>query len=121
MHIVPPLLPNSPRMDAEVMPGKRSAWCDLTNPVMQEQFWKLVKGADVRVNSFLHLDRKGVSPQQLAAVKPGIICVEIPLLRVHRPLGRAGRVRTAWPVRHRVQCGRRRHGRSAHSADLSAQ
>ena len=76
MHIVPPLLPNPPRMDAEVMPGKRSAWCDLTNPVMQEQFWKLVKGADVWVNSFLHLDRKGVSPQQLAAVKPGIICVE---------------------------------------------
>jgi crotonobetainyl-CoA:carnitine CoA-transferase CaiB-like acyl-CoA transferase len=76
LHTVPPLLPNPPKMDAEVMPGKRSAWCDLTNPAMQEQFWKLVKGADVWVNSFLHLDRKGISPQQLAAVKAGIICVE---------------------------------------------
>lgn len=76
LHLVPPLLPNPPRMDVEVMPGKRSAWCDVTNPAMQEQFWKLVKGADVWVNSFLHLDRKGISPEQLAAVKPGIICVE---------------------------------------------
>lgn len=77
LHLLSPWRPNPPRIDSEVMPGKRSAWCDLTLPTMQDQFWKLVKEADVWVNSYLHLDRKGVSPQQLAAVKPGIICVEI--------------------------------------------
>ena len=77
LHLLSPWRPNPPRIDSEVMPGKRSAWCDLTIPAMQDQFWKLVKGADVWVNSYLHLDRKGISPQELAAVKPGIICVEL--------------------------------------------
>lgn len=77
LHLVPPLQPNPVRADSDVMVGKRSAWCDLTNPIMLDQFWKLVKDADVWVNSYLHLDRKGISPQTLAAVKPGIICVEM--------------------------------------------
>ena len=77
LHLLSPMMPNPPRMDSEVMPGKRSAWCDLTNPSMRDQFWELVKDADVWVNSCLNLDSKGISPQQLAAVKPGIICVEL--------------------------------------------
>jgi crotonobetainyl-CoA:carnitine CoA-transferase CaiB-like acyl-CoA transferase len=77
LHLLSPMHPNPPRIDSEVMPGKRSAWCDLTNPIMLDRFWKLVKDADVWVNSYLHLDRKGISPQQLAAIKPGIICVEL--------------------------------------------
>lgn len=77
LHLLSPMMPNPPRLDSEVMPGKRSAWCDLTNPSMRDQFWELVKDADVWVNSCLNLDSKGISPQQLAAVKPGIICVEL--------------------------------------------
>lgn len=77
LHLLSPWRPNPPRIDSEVMPGKRSAWCDLTHPAMQDRFWRLVKGADVWVNSYLHLDRKGISAQELAAVKPGIICVEL--------------------------------------------
>ena len=51
LHLLSPMMPNPPRLDSEVMPGKRSAWCDLTNPSMRDQFWELVKDADVWVNS----------------------------------------------------------------------
>jgi crotonobetainyl-CoA:carnitine CoA-transferase CaiB-like acyl-CoA transferase len=77
LHLLSPMMPNPPRLDSDVMPGKRSAWCDLRNPQMQDQFWKLVKDADVWVNSCQNLDSKGISPQRLAAAKPGIICVEM--------------------------------------------
>ncbi len=77
LHLVPPMMPNPPRLDSDVMPGKRSAWCDLRDPGMRDRFWKLVEGADVWVNSCLNLDSKGITPAKLAAVKPGIICVEL--------------------------------------------
>ncbi len=77
LHLLSPMMPNPPRLDSEVMPGKRSAWCDLTNPRMRGQFWELVKDADVWVNCTQNLESKGISSQKLAAAKPGIICVEL--------------------------------------------
>ena len=77
LHLLTPMRLNPNAMDSECMPGKRSAWCDLTDPAMREQFFKLVKDADVFVNNTLNLYRKGITPQALAAAKPGIICVEL--------------------------------------------
>lgn len=77
LHILSPMNPNPARLDSEVMSGKRSAWGDLTDPAMQEQFWRLVKRADVWVNCTLNLESKGVTPERLAAARPGIICVEL--------------------------------------------
>ena len=80
LHLVKPMMPNPPRMDSETMPGKRNAWCDLSDPSVREQFWKLVKDADVWINNTSDtgsLKKKGFAPKDFAAVKPGIICVEI--------------------------------------------
>ena len=77
------------RSDAE-----RSAWCDLTNPSMRDQFWELVKDADVWANSRL-TRQQSISPQQLAAVKPESFG-RATLLRIQWPLGRVWWVRAAW-------------------------
>ena len=80
LHLVKPMMPNPDRMDSECMPGKRNAWCDLSVPSVREKFWNLVKDADVWINNTSNsgsLQKKGFAPTNFAAVKPGIICVEI--------------------------------------------
>ena len=76
LHIAPARYPDPPTMLLDTNPGKRDAWCDLTKPSTQAEFWKLIKGGDVWLNSYLNMDRKGFAPERIAAVRPGIICVE---------------------------------------------
>ncbi|MBX9943502.1 MAG: CoA transferase [Reyranella sp.] len=76
LHIAPAQYPDPPTMLLDTNPGKRDAWCNLGDPAMTDAFWRLVKGADVWLNSYMTLDRRGVAPRRLAEVRPGIVCVE---------------------------------------------
>lgn len=77
LHTTPSMYLDPSIMLLDSNPGKRDAWCNLTDPHTADNFWKLLKGADVWLNSYLTLDRKGFAPKRFAAVKPGIVCVEI--------------------------------------------
>lgn len=76
LHLTPLRYPDPAVMLRDTSPGKRSAWCELNSPALADRFWGLVREADVWINSYLSLNRKGFSAQRFAAVRPGIVCVE---------------------------------------------
>lgn len=51
LHITPPPFPDPPRMLLDSNPGKRDAWCDLSDSVVAAKFWELVRGAVLWLNS----------------------------------------------------------------------
>ncbi|HWL47927.1 MAG TPA: CoA transferase [Sphingomonadaceae bacterium] len=59
--------------------GKRSAHLDLDNPDEVERLKDLVRSCDIFVESWRpgSLDRRGLSPQALAEIRPGIIYVSV--------------------------------------------
>ena len=72
------------RLDSHVMQidtgwGKRSALLDLEQPGGADRLAALVRGADVFVQSWRPgaLERAGFGPQDVAAVRPGIIYVSV--------------------------------------------
>lgn len=59
--------------------GKRSAYLDLELPGAREHLDRLVRGADVFVQSWrpTSLEGRGLSPERLAGLRPGLIYVSV--------------------------------------------
>ncbi len=55
--------------------GSRQAYVDIKKPEDLEVMVNLVKGADVFAENFRHMGENGLSPQTLAAKRPGLIYV----------------------------------------------
>jgi crotonobetainyl-CoA:carnitine CoA-transferase CaiB-like acyl-CoA transferase len=77
LHIASPSLPTLPLFEMDTGHGKRQAYIDLNDPAQAETLRDLVRGADVFSQGFRHgaLERRGFGPQDLAKLRPGIICV----------------------------------------------
>ncbi|HEX2805415.1 MAG TPA: CoA transferase [Kineosporiaceae bacterium] len=69
-----PHLPTMPWADIDTGFGKRLRWLDLRDAADREAFFGLVRGADLVVQSYRPgaLDRLGLGPADLAAVRPGL-------------------------------------------------
>jgi crotonobetainyl-CoA:carnitine CoA-transferase CaiB-like acyl-CoA transferase len=55
--------------------GMRQAYVDIKKPDELEVMYNLIKGADVFVENFRHMGEHGLSPETVAAKRPGIIYV----------------------------------------------
>lgn len=76
LHISSPDHPDPAAMVNETCIGKRNAFCDLETDQGRAGFWKVLKEADVYVNSYLSLDKKGFSVTELTKARPGLVCLD---------------------------------------------
>jgi crotonobetainyl-CoA:carnitine CoA-transferase CaiB-like acyl-CoA transferase len=79
LHIASPNLPSSDVWVMDTNQGKLSAYLDLDTAPDMDQLRKLVLDADVFSQGFRAgaLERRGLGPAQVAALRPGIIYVSI--------------------------------------------
>jgi len=79
LKITAPHLPNSGSIEFDTGIGKLSAHLDLRNPEDIETLRTLVRSADVFSQSYRSeaLAGRGFSPESLAELRPGIVCVEL--------------------------------------------
>jgi crotonobetainyl-CoA:carnitine CoA-transferase CaiB-like acyl-CoA transferase len=79
LKITAPHLPNSGSVELDTGLGKLSAHLDLRNQQDVETLLTLVRGADVFSQSYRPgaLASRGLSPEALAEIRPGIVCVEL--------------------------------------------
>src|SRR5216684_695290 len=79
LKITAPHLPNSGSVELDTGLGKLSAHLDLRNQQDVETLLTLVRGADVFSQSYRPgaLANHGFSPEALAEIRPGIVCVEL--------------------------------------------
>jgi crotonobetainyl-CoA:carnitine CoA-transferase CaiB-like acyl-CoA transferase len=77
LHITSPRLPTVERFEMDTGHGKRQAFLDLDDPAQAEALRGLVAGADVFSQGFQwgSLERRGLGPHQVAAMRPGIVYV----------------------------------------------
>lgn len=77
LHITAPHLGSTGPFDVETGIGKRQAEVDLDQPEGREAMFDLVRGADVFSQGFRlgTLARRGLSPERLAELRPGIVYV----------------------------------------------
>ncbi|MGA2369372.1 MAG: CoA transferase [Candidatus Korobacteraceae bacterium] len=55
--------------------GLRQAYVDIKNPPELQVMYNLLKDADVFVENFRHMGENGLSPETVAAIRPGIVYV----------------------------------------------
>jgi crotonobetainyl-CoA:carnitine CoA-transferase CaiB-like acyl-CoA transferase len=79
LHITSPRLPSSQVWVMDTNQGKLSAYLDLEAPADLDRLRGLVSQADVFSQGFRAgaLERRGLGPEQLAALRPGLIYVSI--------------------------------------------
>ncbi|WP_052663576.1 CoA transferase [Psychromicrobium lacuslunae] len=77
LHLSKPSRPDPNAMIIDTGLGKRSAFCDLTDPADVEKFWATLADADLFVNSYLGLEGKGFGVEQLIARRPGLIVLNV--------------------------------------------
>jgi len=79
LHIAAPHLPYQSELLMDTGHGKRCAWIDLREPAGIETLTGLVREADVFTQGYRPgtLAARGFSPERLAELQPGIICVSI--------------------------------------------
>ena len=79
LYITAPDLPTVPLFVADTNPGKRSAFLDLKTKGDRERLLDLIAEADIFAQGYRGgaLDRLGLSPVELAALRPGLIYVSI--------------------------------------------
>ncbi|MFZ5784389.1 MAG: CoA transferase [Pseudomonadota bacterium] len=79
LHIAAPHLPYQTELLMDTGHGKRCAWVDLTRPDGIESMTALLRGADVFTQGYRPgaLAARGFSPERVAALRPGIVCVSI--------------------------------------------
>jgi crotonobetainyl-CoA:carnitine CoA-transferase CaiB-like acyl-CoA transferase len=79
LHIGDPSLPDPPLLMLDTSMGKRTAYLDLNRDEQARTFRDLASQADVFVQSWRPgvLEKFGVSPAELAAIRPGIVCVSV--------------------------------------------
>jgi crotonobetainyl-CoA:carnitine CoA-transferase CaiB-like acyl-CoA transferase len=87
LRVDPPGLPELPDQHADTGFGKRSATLDLAAD--RSAFEELVKAADVVVTGYRPgaLDRLGLSPAALTALRPGLIVAQLSAFGTHGPWG----------------------------------
>ena len=79
LHIAAPHLPYQTEILMDTGHGKRCAWVDLTKPAGVETMTGLLRAADIFTQGYRPgtVARRGFSPEQVAALRPGIVCVSI--------------------------------------------
>ena len=79
LHIAAPHLPYQTEILMDTGHGKRCAWVDLTKPAGVETMTGLLREADIFTQGYRPgtIASRGFSPEQVAALRPGIVCVSI--------------------------------------------
>ena len=79
LHIAAPHLPYQTEILMDTGHGKRCAWVDLTKPAGVEAMTGLLREADIFTQGYRPgaIANRGFSPEQVAARRPGIVCVSI--------------------------------------------
>ncbi|WP_376088524.1 CoA transferase [Roseomonas sp. CCTCC AB2023176] len=74
-----PHLPSIPTLVADTGRGKRSAALDLRDEAGRDTLRDLIRGADVFLQAYRPgaLAARGFGPEDLAALRPGIVCVSL--------------------------------------------
>ena len=81
-----------------------SAWLDLNQPEARQKAYELAAGADVFVESYRtrKISNLGLSPEELAARRPGIVYASARCYSYDGPWANRARVRHGSPLRHRL-------------------
>ncbi|OZC88853.1 CoA transferase [Rhodococcus sp. 06-412-2C] len=90
MHVSRPDLPDPISMVAMTGGGKRNAFADLRNAEQRDAFRRLCAGADVVVDSYRGMDRRGFGAHDLAALRPGVVVCEYHCWGADGPWGERG-------------------------------
>jgi crotonobetainyl-CoA:carnitine CoA-transferase CaiB-like acyl-CoA transferase len=79
LHVAAPHLPYQAELLMDTGHGKRCAWIDLREPAGVETMTALLKQADIFTQGYRPgtLAARGFSPEQVAALRPGIVCVSL--------------------------------------------
>lgn len=79
LHVAAPHLPYQSELLMDTGHGKRCAWIDLTTPAGVETMKVLLKEADIFTQGYRPgtLAGRGFSPETVAALRPGIVCVSL--------------------------------------------
>lgn len=79
LHIAAPHLPYQTELLMDTGHGKRCAWVDLATPTGIEAMKALLKEADIFTQGYRPgtLAGRGFSPEAVAALRPGIVCVSL--------------------------------------------
>ncbi len=79
LHVAAPHLPYQTEILMDTGHGKRCAWIDLRETAGVETMKGLLKQADIFTQGYRPgtLAARGFSPDQVAALRPGIVCVSI--------------------------------------------
>lgn len=79
LHVAAPHLPYQSELLLDTGHGKRCAWIDLREPAGVETMKSLLAEADIFIQGYRPgtLAARGFSPQQVAALRPGIVCVSL--------------------------------------------
>lgn len=74
--ITSPKLPALPLLDVDTSRGKRTTQLDLTEATDYDRLKELMKDTDVFLQAYRPggLKEKGFGPQELAQLRPGIVC-----------------------------------------------
>ncbi|HEY6983786.1 CoA transferase [Reyranella sp.] len=79
LHVVAPHLPYQAELLMDTGHGKRCAWIDLRDPDGVGILKSLIGDADIFTQGYRPgaLANRGFAPEQVAALRPGIVCVSI--------------------------------------------
>ncbi len=79
LHVAAPHLPYQSELLMDTGHGKRCAWIDLLTPAGVETMKTLLGAADIFTQGYRPgtLAGRGFSPEQVAALRPGIVCVSL--------------------------------------------
>lgn len=79
LMVTAPQLPQVPNFVRDVSHGKRSCYLDYNIPEEAEKIRELAKDADIFLEGYRpgSMERHGFSPEEVAALKPGIVYVSV--------------------------------------------
>ncbi len=79
LHVAAPHLPYQSELLMDTGHGKRCAWIDLLTPAGVETMKTLLSDADIFTQGYRPgtLAGRGFSPEQVATLRPGIVCVSL--------------------------------------------
>ncbi len=79
LHVAAPHLPYQSELLMDTGHGKRCAWLDLRKPADLETTKALLREADVFTQGYRPgtIAARGLGPEQVAALRPGIVCVSV--------------------------------------------
>lgn len=77
--VTSPKLPDLPALDVDTSRGKRTTQLDLTQAPQNDCLKELIKDTDVFLQAYRPggLQEKGFGPQELAKIRPGIVCANL--------------------------------------------